>query len=71
MGVQLVRHDEIIEKIRSFFDARGRSMSQNNLLQADVPVGATIIEQVRGTAPGLICPVGTRSCMRCRVCPTR
>ena len=58
MGVELVRHDEIIEKIRSFFDARGRTMSQNNLLQADAPVGATIIEQVRGTAPGLICPCG-------------
>jgi nicotinamide-nucleotide amidase len=58
MGVGLARHDELVEKIRSFFDARGRTMSDNNLLQADVPVGATIIEQVRGTAPGLICPVG-------------
>lgn len=60
MGVELIRHDEIVEKIRSFFDARGRTMSQNNLLQADVPVGATVIEQVRGTAPGLICPVGAQ-----------
>ena len=58
MGVELVRQPEIIDKIRSFFDARGRTMSENNLLQADVPVGASIIEQVRGTAPGLICPVG-------------
>ena len=32
-------------------------MAENNLLQADVPVGASIIEQRRGTAPGLICPV--------------
>jgi nicotinamide-nucleotide amidase len=58
MGVGLVRHEEIVERIRSFFSARGRTMSDNNLLQADVPAGATIIEQVRGTAPGLICPVG-------------
>lgn len=58
MGVTLVRHDEIIATIRSFFDARGRTMSENNLLQADVPDGATIIEQVRGTAPGLMCPLG-------------
>jgi len=58
MGVELVRHDDIVEKIRGFFAARGRTMSDNNLLQADVPVGASIIEQVRGTAPGLICPVG-------------
>ena len=60
MGVELVRHDELVERIRSFFEARGRTMSQNNLLQADVPVGASVIEQVRGTAPGLICPVGTQ-----------
>lgn len=58
MGVELVRHDDIIEKIRSFFDSRGRAMSDNNLLQADVPAGAKVIEQIRGTAPGLICPVG-------------
>ncbi len=58
MGVELIRHNEIVEKIRSFFDSRGRTMSNNNLLQADVPEGAAVIEQVRGTAPGLICPVG-------------
>jgi len=57
MGVALVRDDAIVDKIRSFFDSRGRPMSENNLLQADVPAGASIIEQVRGTAPGLICPV--------------
>ncbi len=33
-------------------------MPDNNLRQADVPVGATVIEQRTGTAPGLICPVG-------------
>ena len=32
-------------------------MAENNLRQAMVPVGATIIPQTRGTAPGLICPV--------------
>ena len=40
------------------FESRGRAMPDNNLLQADVPRGATIIAQTRGTAPGLICPVG-------------
>jgi nicotinamide-nucleotide amidase len=32
-------------------------MAENNLRQALVPAGATIIAQTRGTAPGLICPV--------------
>jgi nicotinamide-nucleotide amidase len=40
------------------FAARGREMADNNLRQADVPHGAAVIDQVRGTAPGLICPVG-------------
>ena len=35
-------------------------MPDNNLLQADVPRGATIIPQTRGTAPGLICQVGLK-----------
>ena len=43
--------------IREMFAARGRRMADNNLRQAMVPVGATIIPQTRGTAPGLICPV--------------
>jgi nicotinamide-nucleotide amidase len=57
MGVELVRDQAIADLIRRMFDARGRTMAENNLLQADVPVGASIIEQRRGTAPGLICPV--------------
>jgi nicotinamide-nucleotide amidase len=58
MNVPLVRDPEIVERIRSMFASRGREMAANNERQADVPVGARIIEQVRGTAPGLICPVG-------------
>jgi len=58
MGVELVRDDEVAEVIRELFSSRGRAMPDNNLRQADVPVGATVIEQRTGTAPGLICPVG-------------
>lgn len=58
MGVELVRHDELVGVIRDLFARRGRAMPDNNLRQADVPAGATPIEQRVGTAPGLICPVG-------------
>ena len=58
MGVELVRDDAVADVIRRLFSSRGRSMPDNNLRQADVPVGATVIEQRTGTAPGLICPVG-------------
>jgi nicotinamide-nucleotide amidase len=58
MGVELVRDQSIVDLITEFFGSRGRTMSANNLRQADVPVGATLIPQVMGTAPGLICPLG-------------
>ncbi len=60
MNVPLVRHAEISRRIEGFFRARGRAMSPNNLRQADVPRGATVIDQTRGTAPGLICPLGRK-----------
>ncbi|MGH9047384.1 MAG: competence/damage-inducible protein A [Acidimicrobiales bacterium] len=58
MNVGLVRDDQVIERIRTMFVSRRRAMPDNNLRQADVPVGASIIGQTRGTAPGLICPLG-------------
>jgi nicotinamide-nucleotide amidase len=57
MGVDLVHDETIAEVIRGLFAARGRTMAANNLRQALVPAGASIIPQTRGTAPGLICPV--------------
>jgi nicotinamide-nucleotide amidase len=58
MNVPMERHPDIVERIAAMFRSRGREMSPSNERQADVPVGATVIPQTRGTAPGLICPVG-------------
>ena len=60
MGVELELNDEVALVIEEMFTARNRKMPQNNLRQAMVPRGAKIIEQRRGTAPGLICPVGEK-----------
>jgi nicotinamide-nucleotide amidase len=60
MGVELKRDPAIVDLIAGFFKGRGRTMSANNERQADVPVGASIIPQVMGTAPGLICPLGNK-----------
>jgi nicotinamide-nucleotide amidase len=57
MGTTLERDEAVVDVIRQLFASRGRRMADNNLRQADVPVGAAIIPQTRGTAPGLICPV--------------
>ncbi len=59
-GVELVLDDAVADAIRELFASRGRRMSENNLRQAMVPVGATVIPQTRGTAPGLICPVDNK-----------
>jgi nicotinamide-nucleotide amidase len=60
LGVELVRDEEIVERIRSMFASRHRAMPDSNLRQADVPAGATAIEQRMGTAPGLICTSGDK-----------
>jgi nicotinamide-nucleotide amidase len=57
MGVELRHDDSVAEVITQMFATRNRYMAANNLRQAMVPVGATVIPQTRGTAPGLICPV--------------
>ncbi len=58
MGAPVRRNEEIVAQIRERFRARGRDMPENNLVQADVPEGATVMAQMPGTAPGLVCPVG-------------
>ena len=60
MGVGL-RHDPAVAAvIEEMFARRQRRMAENNLRQALVPEGAAVIEQTRGTAPGLVCPVGDK-----------
>ncbi len=60
MGVALVRHPDIGDRIRALFAARGREMPDNNLRQADVPEGARVIDEMPGTAPGLVCPIADK-----------
>ena len=57
MGVGLRRDEAVVERIRAMFYRRDRQMPANNLQQADVPVGARVMDVQPGTAPGLICPV--------------
>jgi nicotinamide-nucleotide amidase len=61
LGVPLELDEEIAGRIEEMFSGRGREMAMNNLRQAEVPKGTTVIPQVRGTAPGLICRLGDRT----------
>lgn len=60
LGVDLQLDHDVAEVIRVMFASRQRRMSENNLRQAMVPTGAQVIAQTRGTAPGLICPIGDK-----------
>lgn len=54
-GVPLVRHPEILEEIRHYFETVLRKeMTPSNEQQADLPEGCHIIHNPVGTAPGCI-----------------
>ena len=53
-GVELIRDDDMADRIMEMFMGRGRSMPQNNLRQAERPEGARFLETQPGTAPGLV-----------------
>lgn len=57
MGVELVRDLSLIAPIIDIFTSRGMDVPENNLRQADVPVGGVTIPNSLGTAPGLCCEV--------------
>ena len=51
-GREMVLHEDILETIRSFFAKTGRTMPENNIQQAMLPVGCTVFDNPVGTAPG-------------------
>lgn len=61
-GVELVLDQEQADKIRNFFESLGRHMPENNLKQAELPVGCEVVPNDLGTAPGyrLVFPDGDR-----------
>jgi nicotinamide-nucleotide amidase len=53
LGRKLKRNDAILHNIERRFRSMGREMPELNVRQAMVPEGAEILENPRGTAPGL------------------
>jgi nicotinamide-nucleotide amidase len=53
LGRKLQRNEHILHYIESRFRSLGREMPEVNVRQAMVPEGAEILENARGTAPGL------------------
>jgi nicotinamide-nucleotide amidase len=57
---KLHRNEEILRTIQERFRRFGRQMTENNARQAMVPEGARVLENKRGTAPGLWLEEGER-----------
>ena len=52
-GVELVKDDSVLDHIKEMYSRRGREMPVNNEIQAWFPVGAGVIDNPEGTAPGI------------------
>ena len=52
-GKELELHEDILEEIKTWFQTKlGKTMPENNVQQALLPVGCTVFDNPVGTAPG-------------------
>ncbi len=61
LGKRLVLNEEILAKIRHRFSSRGLPMSPSHEKQALIPRGAKVLENPKGTAPGLFIRSGPKT----------
>ncbi|MCL2740502.1 MAG: competence/damage-inducible protein A [Oscillospiraceae bacterium] len=54
LGLSLELHRESADRIVGHFRGRGVPMPENNLRQACLPAGCTVVSNAKGTAPGCI-----------------
>ncbi|MEY5013350.1 MAG: hypothetical protein RLY69_1065, partial [Verrucomicrobiota bacterium] len=56
LGLELITDEAALRSLESFFAHRGKPMAQANLKQALAPVGADVLPNPNGTAPGVYVP---------------
>jgi nicotinamide-nucleotide amidase len=56
LGLDLITDEAALRSLEAFFALRGRPMAEANLKQALVPVGADVLPNPNGTAPGVYVP---------------
>lgn len=54
LGLKMVIHEKSRQRIKEYFESRGRVMVESNFRQAYFPEGSIILENDAGTAPGCI-----------------
>lgn len=60
-NVPLERREELLDRIAAMFSLRGADMSESNRRQADMPQGALVLDNPRGTAPGFRVVLGNKT----------
>lgn len=67
LGLSLTRDPAALDSLRERFHARGRSLSEAQARQADLPDGARPLPNPFGTAPGIWCGPAQTSAHRARL----
>lgn len=61
LGKNLLLHAASAKRIKCYFDQRHLAMTENNMRQAMLPEGGIILDNERGTAPGVIVENGAKT----------
>ena len=56
LGVELIEDEAALRSLKEFFTKRNKVMADSNLKQAEVLVGADVLPNANGTAPGIYAP---------------
>jgi len=67
LGLELITDEAALRSLNAFFTSRGRNMVDANLKQALCPVGADILPNANGTAPGIYIPPRLNGRANCAV----
>jgi len=67
LGLELHQDEHALRTLESFFALRGKPMVPANLRQALVPIGADVLPNPNGTAPGLYLPPRINKLSNCAV----
>jgi nicotinamide-nucleotide amidase len=67
LGLELITDEAAVRSLAEFFTLRGRAMAEANLKQALVPVGADVLPNPNGTAPGVYVPPRLNGRSHCAV----
>ncbi|MGD7654352.1 MAG: competence/damage-inducible protein A [Verrucomicrobiales bacterium] len=67
MGVELIEDEAALRSLEEYFAKRGRPMADANRKQAQHPVGADVLPNPNGTAPGVYVPPRLNGRANCAV----